>query len=211
MTSSSMEQTPPRDRALLIDDAGPAALVAALLEPEPARVRLWCVRGVGAPSRRLDASRRRAELLGLEGVDVAGTPSPNADERTVGIESARTLLAAAARAVETDRTRVVWPAALGDDLSQMAAAADRVRAVERLLDLETDPTRAPIRFDLPLLDLTLDQVADLAIDLDAPGEGAWWCEHNGKAPCGACSACESWQAALQRARFGCAGTAGQRA
>jgi len=204
-----MEQTPSHDRALLIDDAGPAALVASLLEPDPGRVRLWCIQGGPAQSRRLNASRRRAALLGLEGVDVAGGPIPDADERTTGIESARTLLAAAARAVETDRARILWPVALGDDLSQMAAAADRVRAVERLLDLETDPTRAPIRFDLPLLDLTLDQVADLAIDLDAPGEGAWWCKHDGEGPCGACSACESWQAALQRARFGCAGTARQ--
>ena len=191
-------------RTLIIDDGGPAALVACLLEPSPERASLWFDwRGPARP-RRIVASRRRAELLGMHAIDFAAESS-HADGVAAGIESARRLLAAGAAAVRGGCSRIVWPVVLGHDLTLMSGAADRVHAVERVLDLETNPAAPPIRFDLPLLDLTLEQVADLAIDLDAPGEAAWWCEHEGETPCGACPSCQSWSGALERARFGAAG------
>ncbi|MFG0275145.1 MAG: 7-cyano-7-deazaguanine synthase [Phycisphaerales bacterium] len=193
----------PAERALIIDDGSPCALVATLLEQAPEGITLW---SMGAGDARASASRRRVALLGLAGVERIDAAMGLDDERTAGVESARLLLAAGAAAIRLGAARLVWPVALGDDLRAMGAAADRVRAVERLLDLETDPDTKPLRFDLPLLDLTLEQVADLAIDLDAPAEGAWWCEHEGAGPCGACPSCESWQRALQQARFGVAGT-----
>jgi hypothetical protein len=192
----------PTERALIIDDGSPCALVATLLEQAPEAATLWMT---GAGRARANASQRRVALLGLAGLERAHLGAIEDDERTAGIESARLLLAAGAAAVRLGATRIVWPVSLGEDLHQMAAAADRVRAVERVLDIETDPERKPVRFDMPLLDLTIEQVADLAIDLDAPAEGAWWCEHEGAGPCGACPSCESWQQALQRARFGVAG------
>jgi len=192
-------------RTLIIDDGGPAALVACLLEPSPERASLWFDWRGPARSKRTGASRRRAELLGMHAIDFAPEPRTADEGVDAGIESARALLGAGAAAARGGCRRIVWPVVVGHDITLMSAAADRVRAVQRVLDLETNPAAAPIRFDLPLLDLTLEQVADLAIDLDAPGEAAWWCEHEGETPCGACHSCESWHNALQRARFGTAG------
>lgn len=193
------------ERVLIIDDGAPAALVATLLQPAPALVTLWHDSAGPAPARRLEASTRRVAALALAGLELAPVHPAETDDRVAGLDGARALLEAAACAVRLGCARIVWPVVLGGDLAGMAGAADRVRAVERLIDLETNADTAPIRFDLPLLDLTLHQVADLAIDLDAPADGAWWCEHEGGAPCAACPSCESWQRALHRARFGLAG------
>lgn len=117
--------------------------------------------------------RRQAELLGCEAVEV---PEVEGESRM--------LLAAALAAGTRGATRLVWPVTLGalvapggarepDDLDAVALACDRAILVGRLASL--DLSGAGIVVEAPLADLSDRQVAELALDLDAPVELCrWW-------------------------------------
>lgn len=117
--------------------------------------------------------RRQAELLGCEAVEV---PEVEGESRV--------LLGAALAAGARGATRLVWPVTLGeplaskgphapDALDAVALACDRAIQIGRLASL--DLPGAGIIVEAPLADLSDRQVAELALDLDAPVELCrWW-------------------------------------
>jgi len=169
---------PDPDRLLVIADGGLPALVVCMLWPEPEAVSVW-VPPAGTPSvecpltlisaRHIAAAEAQADILGLGGV-VAGAESPGLSGPSA---LSRTLLLACERAGEVGAATVVWPVVCGDDLEHLAAAADRARLLSRLwtLDNQAGETHG-VR--TPLADLNDAEVAELALDLDAPLETLWW-------------------------------------
>ena len=198
-------------RVMVIDDGGVAALVACCLCSDPARVTPYAAPGPGpsAPSR-LEAVKRRAELLGLgdpvlapraprEKPSDSPSPSGETDERALATDL---LLQAGRESVRRGLRRLVWPVSCGADLEDMEREIERARLVERLVNLDAplgDGSSA-LRLETPLIDLTDRQIAELATDLDAPLDVAWWCRKDGPAPCGRCGGCHRWEAALGQAR-----------
>ena len=210
---------PIRGPVIVIDDGGVASLVAACLGEEPSRVTPFAAPGSGAAAAsRVDAVKRRADLLGLGAPIIppgAGRPAaPPAEGRESGpsvfderAETTDLLLRGGREALRLGVRAIIWPVHCGIDLEAMERELDRVRLVERLVNLDAPPVSGPgeglepaVRVETPLLDLTDAQVAELARDLDAPLETAWWCRKDGPAPCGRCPGCRRWEAVLEAPR-----------
>lgn len=187
--------------ALVIDDGGVAALVVCCVAAEPTRVTPFAAPPGGASAgNRIDASKRRAGLLGLaETVVREGTGSELSEDPFA--ETTAILLDAGRLAGRLGLTTIVWPVHLGIDLDAMERELARARLVERLVCLDAPGGAAAtgLRIETPLLDLTHEQIASLARDLDAPLDAAWWCLKAGPAPCGRCGSCRRWEAALNPA------------
>jgi len=214
-----------RGPVIVLDDGGVASLVAECLCEEPPRVTPFAAVGGGvAASSRVDAVKRRAELLGLAPPVTGHVPKPAAakqdgaapphalDERAMTTDQ---LLRAGREAVGLGVRTLIWPVHCGIDLEAMERELARARLVERLVNLdaprvgtETGGGSEPaVRLETPLLDLTDQQIAELARDLDAPLETAWWCLKDGPAPCGRCAGCRRWEAVLESPRSRSAGEA----
>ncbi len=185
------------ERALLIDDGGPAALAATLLCPHPERlILLLDLDAATAPEARLAAIRRKADLLGC--AEVIEGSSPQAPAKTgprQAVSRSLRLLEAGAEGLSRGCDRVIWPLQAGEDFETLSREADRGRLASHLLNVDA-PSDAPISLDLPLIDLTDRQLAELLDDLDAPLACCWWCDRQppggGRAVCGRCPGCERW-------------------
>lgn len=184
-----------QDSVLIISDGGLPALVSCMLAINPEAVAIWVPPegspGLDHPAARIGsqhraAVERQADLLGLRGVDL-GAPlnwpleSDSDGESDVHIlPTSALLLLAVTEARRLGCSDVVWPVVCGADLDELATAAERARLVSRLsmLPAQQGKTRsgAPglIRIRTPLADLTPQQVAELALDLDAPIQTCWW-------------------------------------
>ncbi|TVQ30082.1 MAG: hypothetical protein EA376_14075 [Phycisphaeraceae bacterium] len=185
------------DRAILIiDDGAPASLAACLLCEDTASSLLWIPQDLPAPrSPRIEAVRRHADLLGFPApLEAAEHPQPP-------LAIPRMLLAAASEAGRRGCPRVIWPIHHGDDLDDMARAADQAALLTHLARLEGDsPAHTPVSIHTPFLDLTDDQLIDLARDLDLPAEACWWCERESPEPCARCDSCRRWSPLLSIGR-----------
>lgn len=181
----------------MIDDGGVAALVACCLATEPSRVTPFAAPSAGAgASSRIDASLRRADLLGMSTAIVR--PAGDTPSEDPFAETTARLLDAGRQGVRSGVGVVIWPVHLGIDVDAMERELARARLVERLVSLDAPggldtPSQ---RIETPLLDLTDDQIAALARDLDAPLDTAWWCVNGGAAPCGRCGSCRRWESVL---------------
>lgn len=182
----------PQAPTLVIADGGLPALVALAIEAEraaaagpegggpPALVMPWITTG-GPAEAQLAAISSQARFFGQTVLE----PAP---VRTLADGASRAFLASLGLLVALEAARIngcraiVWPfhthatdETLPGQLDAIAAAADRAILISRLATL--DPPAGggpPPAIDTPLADLTTRQVADLAIDLDAPVYLAWW-------------------------------------
>ncbi len=105
--------------------------------------------------------------------------------------------------------RIIWPVQYHADhdsvpaqLDRIAAAVDRALLVSRLSLLESDAAADEITIETPLVDLTDSQIADLAVDLDAPAYLCWWWHRHGEPEV------ESLAGVERRAWLGALGDAG---
>ena len=117
-------------------------------------------------------------------------PLPSA--RTGRAEASVLLFRAALVALERNCTRVIWPVhtTLADGLAAAARAFDRGLILRELLSL--DAPDSPIAFEMPLLELSDEAVADLAIDLGVPLQLAAFCRNSPAAACTTCPSCRRW-------------------
>ncbi len=165
-------------QTIVISDGNLPALVAACLAAEEARERdtvgLWAVHaatGGGASHSPVErAIQAHAELLGAEIIGAGDPAQPSGGDAAT---PSGALLQAATAAAAAGASRLIWPEVAAGDLDRMAREADRALLISRLVGLDE---AAPARFEIetPLLDLTDEQVAELALDLDAPVWRCWW-------------------------------------
>lgn len=150
----------------------------------------------------MQAVKRQVDLLGLDSLITPGGADNSTGERQAGpFQSTWMLLQAASAAASRGCGRVLWPIRSGEDLDAGAEAADRALLISRLISIDSAAGENPVRIETPLLDLTLDQLLELAREQDAPLEASWWCQRDGSTPCGGCSACTLWRTAIARSRM----------
>jgi hypothetical protein len=177
------------DRVLVMVDGDLASVVAAANAKEAALAGvtagkdtpgpvLWPAHDPGDETRRA-ACRRLASTLGLTLIERRS--------RSVGPEEGgwtsptRILLDACTDAAAAGRSEVIWPvqfpvtAAAARELDAISQAVDRALLVTRLMALDAaEHTTPSLHVEVPMVDLTDAQVADLAVDLAAPAVCCWW-------------------------------------
>lgn len=128
--------------------------------------------------------RAQAAVFGapvVEGAFLAGGVS--------GADQSRCLLSAAHVAAAAERRRLVWGVQFPfvgsePDLDLVAATVDRCLLVSRLASLDlwgTESAGVPeVRIETPLVDLSDEQLADLATDMRVPWQTVWWVKASGE-------------------------------
>lgn len=176
--------------AIVLCDGSLSGLVALAIEAERADSAPLVLAGdptgaiTGPEVERAHAAvRAQAAIFDasvVEGAFVLGGPG--------GADQSRALLAAAHVASAAGRRRLVWGvqfpfAGSEPDLDLVAGTVDRCLLVSRLasLDLWGDASaRVPeVRIETPLVDLSDEQLADLATDLRVPWQTLWWLKAQG--------------------------------
>ena len=163
------------DRAdvLIIMDGSLAGAVACAMECERGHtIVAWLPpprSGLRAPDLgAVDAARaerlvrEQAELHAVGELIISAPDGARADPSMLLLDAAR---AAGARAA----ARVVWPVARGDSVDAMYRVTERADLATRLarLDAEDRAESGPgVRIETPFVDLTHDQLLDLARDLE---------------------------------------------
>ena len=179
------DEVEPPVRELLMSDGGPASLLVLLHRLEAAggpeglallHVRAVDAGGNGGSRRRLEAGRRRADVLGVRAVRVV--------ERGRG----GVLEAALREAVRLGAEQLLWPT------RDLAAAASAAEAEAALLAGD-----GPVpQVDCPLVgvvgrDLVRGVTAAWPARERSPWPTlVWWCEGEAAEPCGACGGCRRW-------------------
>lgn len=205
---------------LVISDGGVASLVACLLNDQPEQVSAWVpppgAGSIDSPAvpigqEHRESAREQAELLGLRTLVVSGAVTLGTDRqsKTSGADVLPTpvvLMLAMQEAARVGCDIVLWPVVCGADLDDLVGVAETARLVTRLADLpgragSTDSNRlaGSLRMETPLADLSVEQVAALALDLDAPTHLCWWNRVGAGAPAGAIEARATWESALKAA------------
>lgn len=90
---------------------------------------------------------------------------------------------------------VAWPQRRGEHPEDIARDLAMAEHLNLATQLATDTSNVSLFF--PLLDLSAQQVLDVAFDLAAPFQAAWPCTQSGATPCGACQECLVWHAAAK--------------
>ena len=162
--SARTDKTSMSDTVILADGDLPG-LVCACLAAEQSPIALLPASRTGELTEPAELARRAIEaqgdLLGAELLTLPHTPS----------EPTALLVVAAILTANTGAGRLVSPV-IGVDLAGAAREADRALLVQRLIGLDADGPGPAI--ETPLVDLTDEQVAELAVDVDVPVWRCWW-------------------------------------
>ncbi|HRJ50046.1 MAG: hypothetical protein KF787_11525 [Phycisphaeraceae bacterium] len=188
------------NRTLVVGDGGLASILACaaaadaslLAEPDAGqrqaiRPILWVPAWAGhtAPARRW-AVQRQAEFFEMELVEApekaipSGDVDPSAQEvRHDWSADSRMLVSASWAGIERGCTRLVWPFhsshAQCPDIDEVSRAVDRALLVSRLVRLDAHHHGIDsFRIDVPMVDFSDRQIADLVIDMDLPVRLCWW-------------------------------------
>ena len=190
---------------LLIDRGDLPSLVAVTVESRPQHLVLYhAVESDPAAGRRRAAVEEHGEVFGVRQVVVEPLPALDTGGggagQLEGLAQAGLLLQAAAAARRLACPRIVWPHQVGPDAEAVGLAVERASLVSALAEIDGgQPARQELVIDLPLVDLTDAQLADLAEDEGAPMHAFWPCSGAGDLPCGACPGCRRWRAAFAEA------------
>ncbi|MCP3904735.1 MAG: hypothetical protein GY715_14000 [Planctomycetes bacterium] len=221
----------PASPIMVMDRGDLPSLTALLIEPDPSRVVLWhAPEGGPAGFRRQQMVRAHAgrfevrelviaepwELPVLEGdstVDLEETGGRRRDdpghlpEHLAALTVAPLLVQAVLAGHLRGCGRVVWPVQVGPNAPLVGRAVECASVASELVEIAAaghgDGPGAFI--DLPLVDLSDEQVAELAEDAGLPPDGFWPCVEGAATPCEAdadfdavCPGCRRWQEALER-------------
>jgi len=108
----------------------------------------------------------------------------------------QTMLVALGRAIRLKARRLIWPAQFNGDFATIGRATEQVVLIEHLAQLEQQQTPA---IEMPLLELTDQQLIELGTQLGVPWELAWTCMLAQDRPCMTCQPCRHRHAAFESA------------
>lgn len=212
---------------IVMSGGGVRGLVAlALFRDEQPEARLsiaHVVDGRDASAQRRDHVRKQASTFNGKLIEISAR-TIYGHGRGLGLDGEprghlawpRTLLEVVGEAGFNGAKRVVWPVAVNADARLMAQATEQAMLCEQMVfagldepDIEprdsetsladeTSEDDAGIRIELPLIDMSDQQVIDLGNRLDVDWENAWWCWRAGAAACGTCGGCQRWRKAFDR-------------
>jgi hypothetical protein len=172
------------DCVILCDGSLPG-LVALAIEAERAESAPFVIAGdpnggvdAGSAGAARDAVCAQAEIYNAQMIDGSYLLGGCASH-----DQSPALLAAARIAATVGRRRLVWGVQypyLGTepDLDAIATTVDRTLLISRLASLDlwddSEATVPEILIETPLVDLSDEQVADLASDMSVPWQTVWW-------------------------------------
>jgi 7-cyano-7-deazaguanine synthase in queuosine biosynthesis len=84
----------------------------------------------------------------------------------------------------------------GHDPEYVGRLVTLAQLAGEMADLEQDGST--VALTLPVVDLSDDQLVDLADDLGTPIHDFWPCERSAEEPCGGCHECIRWQTAFDQ-------------
>lgn len=165
---------------MVICDGSLPALIAVANEVGAAEPPLlWSAPSVGDDAERVASSIESiASSYSLERVAGLSPEAPVSEHD----RQDRMLVAAAHAAMSLGCSRLVWPIQFGGhstdawpELDSVAIAVDRAVLVARLAGLAaSEHGLLELSIETPFVDLTDEQIADLAVDLAIPAELCWW-------------------------------------
>lgn len=182
---------------VIVDGSLPSVVATAIAVGRRGELPvLWSLAGGGGISSAIESL---ATAFSLERIEAQEPIAPASEHDRLD----RMLVAAGHAAVALGCGEILWPVQPGGatsdgwpDLEGVAGAVDRALLISRLVSLAAGE-RGLVEFliDTPLVDLTDEQVAELAVDLAAPVELCWW--WGTQDPAGQAEA-QRWQVALER-------------
>lgn len=174
------------DRILVIVDGSLCSLVGLALALEHATPVAW-VPPVGTNAgdlpvgtHHLASVRTQLDRLGVQEIvfppDETSTPS-ELGNTALGANTSVSLalLRAAHDAFQLRCRSLIWPVCANADLDELFRVTEIAASVARLITLDQPGSLKDVSLDVrtPLADMSREQVADLAYDLDAPVECCW--------------------------------------
>ncbi len=185
---------------MIISDASVESLVACAMASEqqhlsatPASILLpawWeCTQEIDLMISAVDpAIVRQASVYGLDIFPNESVYPPedtqSLDAGSIGLLQSRMLLQAAQIALQAGIRKVVWPIrvmrpesqeSIEDLIDQVGDAIDRAILASRLASIDANSSTAvEVIIETPFVDLTNQQMLDLATDLAIPLETCWW-------------------------------------
>jgi hypothetical protein len=192
----------PNAPLLLIDVGDLPSLVAALIQPDPARLVLFHPQTESAAAQELLAAAREHErilspagfIVGRVGSLISTNEAAPAQARWLN-----ELSIASSAAIASGCGGMIWPVQIGIDAEGVGRAMETAQLVGDICGLG-DPTGEGLHVKLPLADRTDQEVVMLSEELGVPERAFWPCEGSGKEPCGRCGSCRRWMTAFGAAR-----------
>jgi len=184
---------------MLIDRGDLASLVALGLETMPRGLVIWHPVETWGPheSRRLVAERH-AEVFGAQELLIADMAEaglqPHAEQS--GPRQGLLLLTALSLAQDLGCAKLVWPVHGGNDPERIGRSVALAQLASEMA--ETDHDGSAVAVSLPVVDLSDEQLVDLADDLSVPIQDFWPCERTAEHPCGSCPECVRWMGAFEQ-------------
>ena len=114
------------------------------------------------------------------------------------LQDAGIVLFAAAEARKHRCGKLIWPTHGNQDYNYISEALERKILLNHIIDLNNEGLEK-LTLDTPFLDLSDNEIVDIALRSDAPIKTAWWCDHDGDKNCGGCDQCNRWRKAFDKA------------
>lgn len=196
----------PQDRCVILTDAGIESLLACAMASEQQQIAAadpsillpacWSWDGHDEIDLLISAiDPAIIQQAGLFGLDIfpdqALYPPDDIALHTVaerGLLQSRMLLEAAHLALRSGIRRVVWPVramhpgrteTMTQMVDEIATLIDRALLASRLVSLDASPdTAVEVVIETPFVDLSNEQIAEMALDIAAPIDACWW--HNAR-------------------------------
>ena len=186
---------------LVINLGNLAGVTALAVQTDAGHVGIWQPRlDIPSGPALLRSVQKQAQIMGIQHLEVVEPlyrPRSTIDIQPQGLDISIILLAAAAYALEHECTRLVWPMVIGPDYDGVSRELERAQLITQLIELDMGGEALVI--DLPFVELSDDQLAEVALHADAPVKAAWWCEYDREKPCGGCDACLRWRRVVDAA------------
>lgn len=185
-------------RTLIIDLADLPSLAVIATQPVAEPFILWHphLRGAAADTRKRIV-RTHSQVYSAARVVYGGLPVPDhvdAHSPQWWIDSA-ILLDAMRVAERFECDRIVWPVQVGYDFTDIGPVVERSTLISGLAKVGEQP----VAIDLPMADLTNEQVVELAVDCASQMKQFWPCALADIAPCEECAGCRRWLKAFETA------------
>ena len=187
---------------LLIDRGDLPSLTAISMVPDPTQLILWHpLEPDKAATSRRTVCEGHTDALGVMRLIVNDPGNSGIAEMSppAMLFHAQMLVQAAMLACQINCSKIIWPQQIGPDFQRMGEAVDLAHMVMGLASGGHQAGFEPGEFiiDLPLIDLTDEQVVDLADVSGGLMELFWPCEESRDMPCGTCHECLRWEKAFQ--------------
>jgi hypothetical protein len=202
-----------RPTTLVISRGDLPSLILLSMQPDAGKVIVW------HPSEHTAAGQRRracveaaASARGVAGLiispmqnleihrlDSGPAPAGRVDDDSITVDDRETRILhdAALVAKRLGCTRILSPWIVGPDHLRVSQALERAMLIVEIAEIARE--KPELAIELPLLERTEVELAELAVDLAAPMHGFWPCEHGEADPCCQCACCTRWITALDDA------------